>query len=61
LNENGSRGAIFSAGAAFHTGITVLNDGMFSSSFKNLMRTNFEAHTAAVAFIFIKFEGDDIL
>jgi hypothetical protein len=53
LHKDGIDRAIFTACAAFHTDITVLDGYVLSVHFKHFMGTNIHAHSAAGAFIFI--------
>jgi hypothetical protein len=60
LYGNSSQRAITAACSAFHTGIAILNDGVRAVHFKNRMRTNFQAHCTAGAFIFVKLQSGNI-
>jgi hypothetical protein len=55
LDENSINRAIFTARAAFHTSIAVLDLYVLSVHFEDFMGTNIQAHSAASAFILIKF------
>jgi len=52
---------IAAAGAAFHAGITVLNQDVGRVHFEHLVRTDFETHSTSGAFFLIELQGYDIL
>jgi len=54
IHKNSSKRAIAAAGPAFHAGVAILNDDMGVNHFKNLVGANFNAHSAAGAFILIE-------
>jgi hypothetical protein len=55
LDEKSVSRAIFTARAAFHASIAVLDGHVLSVHFKYFMRTDIQTHPATSAFIFIKF------
>lgn len=54
IYKNSSKRTIAAACSTFHTGVAILNDNMGTIHFKNLVRTNLQAHSAAGAYIFVK-------
>jgi hypothetical protein len=54
LYRNGTNRAIAAARSAFHAGIAILDCCMFAIHFKHFMGTDFQAHPAAGAFIFVE-------
>jgi hypothetical protein len=60
LNGEGTRLAVFAAGAAFHTGVAINNLHAFPIHFEHIVGTDSEAHTAAVAFFCVQPKRDDI-
>ena len=60
LDGNGFKRTIAAAGTAFHAGISILDPDMGSIHLEHFVRTDFEAHPAAGAFVFIELQGHNI-
>jgi hypothetical protein len=60
LDGDGIKRTIAAAGAAFHAGISILDPDVGSVHLEHFVRTDFEAHPASGALLFIELQGGDI-